>query len=74
MARSVSFPTTIVENKEWILLKHISDSWIIRAEGMDKIQRKKEKPSGHRVDEVGAEGSVKCRPRKEWDLTNYKAD
>lgn len=66
----VEIPTTEIEGETWLLLKKISDRWLIRAVDIEAPRQVKE-PSDHRGKETKAEGGVKCRPTKSWDLTNY---
>ncbi len=56
-------PTTIIDGKEWILLNHIDKIMTVRADSIEKNKNRVPDPSGHRMDECKAEGSVKCRPR-----------
>jgi len=65
----MDMPLVEIEGKRWFLLKNISDSWIVRAVDIEKPRQVRER-SDHRSMESRAEGSVKCRPTKEWDLLN----
>jgi hypothetical protein len=67
----VMVPITKIENKTWLLLKVISKSWNIRSASMDKKPHQEKDPSDHRVFEIGAEGSVKCTPKSQWDIESY---
>lgn len=68
----ISVPITRIENKTWLLLKAISTSWNVRAVDIDKKPHQTKDPSDHRVFEIGAEGSVKCTPKSQWIIENYK--
>ena len=71
---TVSIPVTRANGQTWVLLKHISDSWIMRAMKMDQRRSEtKEAHSGHKTYEISAKGSVRRRPKKEWDIVQYMA-
>jgi hypothetical protein len=71
----VDVPVPVVEigNKQWFLLRNISNKWTFRAFNI-KEPRGVREPSDHKAMESKAEGSVKCRPDKEWDLTKYSQE
>lgn len=65
-------PTTIIEGKEWLLLKALGDKFTIRAAKIEKRkERVRDSPSDHRVDEATAQGGVKCQC-KHWDIGSAK--
>lgn len=73
METPITIPIVELDNKTWILLKHISSSWTFRAMAMDKHPKEThEQKSHHKVFEIKAEGSVRCTPNKQWDILNYQ--
>ncbi|PIU21812.1 MAG: hypothetical protein COT15_00375 [Candidatus Diapherotrites archaeon CG08_land_8_20_14_0_20_34_12] len=71
--KTIPVPITTIDGNTWFLLKHFSDSWVIRSANMDKKPQDKQDPNHHHVFEIGAKGAVKCRAKKEWDITDYLA-
>ncbi len=63
----VEIPIVDIEGEDWILLKHLCDSFTFRAVSI-KHQGRVKDPSDHRVEEAKAKGSVKCKPRA-WDIS-----
>lgn len=54
----------------WIGLKQLGSKIVFRAVSIDKDKKRFSEPSGHKVDQAVAEGSVKVRP-KLYDISNY---
>ena len=65
----ITIPTTQIDGDIWILLKLVlGEKVVFRAASIEKRSQRVKEPSGHRVDEAFAEGSVKCRS-KLYDLS-----
>lgn len=67
----LNIPTTEINGEKWLLLKCLDRKILFRADSIEIKGKRVSDPSGHRMDEAIAEGSVKCKPRS-WDLTNFK--
>jgi hypothetical protein len=66
----VSVPVKEINGEKWLLLKHICESFTLRAVKI-KHQGRKPDPSGHHMDQAYVKGSVKCKP-KTWETSDYK--
>ncbi len=70
MTDDVLVPTTIIDGKRWLLLKHYGDVWEFRSFKMDKHPREVAEPSGHRGKEIKCKGAVKGRPTT-WNVETF---
>ncbi|UCF08785.1 MAG: hypothetical protein JSW28_03585 [Thermoplasmata archaeon] len=69
MNKTIQIPLIDVEGELWMYLGSISKVYTIRATSISKKKRVVD-PSGHRMDQIKAEGSVKCKTR-EWDISEF---
>ncbi len=69
----IQLPLINIGGKKFILLSKLTDSWHFRAYSMSTVQRVKE-PSGHRMNEIRGTGSVKCSPKKTFNLDEFNLD
>ncbi|MBI4214405.1 hypothetical protein HY546_00255 [archaeon] len=64
MQETIQLPIIYVEGKKWILLKHLDEKIRFRGASIQKPYQVAE-PNQHRLFESIAEGSAKCRPKRE---------
>lgn len=64
LPQSIQLPVISVDGETWILLSRVDKKIVFRADSIDKNKNRVPDPSGHRMDEAVAEGSVKCRPKR----------
>lgn len=68
---SINIKVIEIEGRIWFLLKEFGDSWDMRAFSIDRHPRQVKEPNDHRAFQIGAKGSVKCSPKKEWDYDKF---
>ena len=68
----INLPVTrLADGEYWIPLHNLGSKIIFRAETIRLAKVRIADPSGHRMDQAEAEGSVKFRP-KMWDISNFQ--
>ncbi len=69
---TVNLPVIKLANGEyWIPLHNVGSKILFRAETIKLHKARMSDPSGHRMDQAEAEGSVKFRP-KLWDISGIE--
>jgi len=59
----VRVPITTIQGDDWLILSGFDNKVVFRAASIQKRKDRVTDPSGHRMDEAIAEGSVKCKPK-----------
>lgn len=55
-------PVDEIKGEKWLILKNVLGKKVVfRADSIEKKKERISDPSGHRMDEAVAEGSVKCK-------------
>lgn len=73
MNKDENKPITFEINKYgWVLLFHkLGSKIILRAESIRKKNKRIQDESGHRMDEVEAEGGAKVKSKLAWDISKF---
>lgn len=61
---TIQIPVIDIDGEKWLLLKHLDEKIVFRADSIQKLNQRVSDPSGHRMDQAVAEGSVKCKPKR----------